>query len=114
MPDRPVGADDHRHGEALAEEHGRLVAVGCAVERRRQELPVGERGLVADPRDLVFGAAVAEIEDHTRQAPPRQSPQRFDAVPLPLQTASIQNPFLPLAARQIYWTAGALGQSPPR
>ena len=107
---QPGRTDDHRQRQPLAEQFDRLVAGAGAVQGGRQEFPVGESRLVALPGDLVLGAAVAEIEHHARQAPPGELAQRRDAVPVPLQTTSIQrhrsaHPATNLSDRQLAWRA---------
>ena len=76
--------------EPKLEELDRLIARRGAGKRARQERPVGEAGLVLAACDLVLGAAVAEIEHHARQPPPRDPPELGDAECLAFQTCPIQ------------------------
>ena len=91
MPDSPVGpmiTGRARRSPNSTVDWSRSVVPFSGVGKNSQSPNAASLRV---PRDLVLGAAVAEVEHHARQAPLRDPPQRFDAVPLPLQTTSIQN-----------------------
>jgi hypothetical protein len=60
-----------------------MAALGCSVQRVRQQLKLIGRGFVSLKRVLVLRAAIREIEDWSRQSRPGEGSQRIDAVCAP-------------------------------
>ena len=78
--------EQHRQGEAAAEQLDAQITLARAVERLREQLDLGQSRLVAAQRALVTGATVAEVEHHARQRALGETAQVGYAVRLTLPT----------------------------